>query len=56
MDSFDDIGTEHEISMDTIDVEEFNVDFSMNMLLIRAGVVSHVLESSYIIDAGLNAK
>ena len=50
------IGTEHEISTETIDVEEFNIDYSFNMLLVRAGVVSHVLETSYIIDAGVNAK
>lgn len=39
-----------------VDVEEFNIDYSFNMLLVRAGVVSHVLEASYIIDAGVNAK
>ena len=50
------IGTEHEISTDLIDVEEFDIDYSFNMLLVRAGVVSHVLEASYIIDAGVNAK
>lgn len=50
------IGTEHEISMDKIEVEEYNIDPTLNMLLVRAGIVSHVLDCSYIIDAGQNAK
>ena len=50
------IGTEHEIPMDNIDVEEYNIDPTLNMLLVRAGIVSHILDSSYIIDAGQNAK
>ena len=42
--------------MDKIEVEEYNIDPTLNMLLVRAGIVSHVLDCSYIIDAGQNAK
>ena len=39
-----------------IEVEEISTVLDANALLIKAGVVSHILEDSYVIDAGKNAK
>lgn len=39
-----------------IEVEEISSVLDANALLIKAGVVSHILEDSYVIDAGKNAK
>ena len=50
------VGTEHEIGQEEIEVEEITEKLDTNAMLIRAGLVSHVLEGSYIVDAGLNSK
>lgn len=39
-----------------IEVEEITTVLDESALLIRAGIVSHILEDSYVIDAGKNAK
>ena len=50
------LGTEHEIGQEEIDVEEITEKLDTNAMLIRAGLISHVLDGSYIVDAGLNSK
>ena len=35
-------------------VEDYHIDPTWNLLLVRAGRVSHILDDSYIIDAGQN--
>lgn len=50
------IGTEHEVSEEYIEVEEITEILDTNAMLIKAGYVSHILEDSYVIDAGKNAK
>ena len=37
-------------------VEDYHIDPTWNLLLVRAGRVSHILDDSYIIDAGQNTK
>ena len=37
-------------------VEDYHIDPTWNLLLVRAGRVSHVLDDSYIIDAGQDTK
>ncbi|KAK8819013.1 hypothetical protein WA538_001593 [Blastocystis sp. DL] len=48
--------TEHEIPVDAMVVEDYHIDPTWNLLLVRAGRVSHILDDSYIIDAGQNTK
>lgn len=50
------IGTKHEIGQEELKVDEITEVLDSSAVLIHAGYVSHVLEGSYVIDAGINAK